>query len=96
MLIKRVIGWPYAYGGEEHSALLPPGAAKPPPTPIRHVMVDLKIEEVVPGESSSGYLRIQIAQDGAFCWDSWHSSIGDAEDAAAEIYGIPPDAWLNP
>jgi hypothetical protein len=93
MIVKRIVGWPYVFGGEEHSGWLPPGAVNPPPTPIRRGLVDLEIDEIKEGNPSAGYLLIQTAQDGSFCWDTWYASIADAEAAAADVYGVRSDAW---
>lgn len=92
MVIKRIVGWPHTYGGEEHQDWLPTCASEPLPTPIRQVLVDLEID----GDSESGYLLIQTAQDGSFSWDTWYASIADADAAAAELYGVSSDAWQSP
>jgi hypothetical protein len=96
MVVKRVTGWPHAYGGDECSGWLPPGAVQPLPTPIRHVLVDLKIEAMDEDDPSAGFLLRQSAQDGSFCWDSWHDSVASAEAAAAEQYKTPSTAWSSP
>jgi hypothetical protein len=43
----------------------------------------------------SGYLLITAAQDESFCWDSWHQSIAEAEDAALLQFGIPREKWVD-
>ena len=46
-VIKRLIGVPIRFGGEEHSGWLPANAAMPPPTPVEDVLVDFEIDELV-------------------------------------------------
>jgi hypothetical protein len=69
------------------------GALITPPTPIRDVVVDLRIEL---NEAGPDCLLIQEAQDGSFCWDSWHESVEDAEQASGDQYGVAPSQWTFP
>jgi hypothetical protein len=92
MVIRRVVGWPYIFGGQEHSGWLPPGAAKPLDEPVRHVLLDLEIE----GDESAGFLVVATAQDGSLCWDNWYSSLTDAQIAAEADYGVTIDDWQLP
>jgi predicted secreted protein len=87
---KRIVGLEIHLGGEEPTGWLPPGASKPLPTPVRDVLVDLTIEF-----DGSGYLLVCCAQDGSFCWDTWHESLADAEQAAADTYGVRAEQWLD-
>ncbi len=43
-VLKHAYGIPHECGGEEHTGWLPPGAATPLPTPIRHLTLDATIE----------------------------------------------------
>jgi hypothetical protein len=91
MVIKRVLGWPFQYGGDEHSGWLPPGAAKPLPTPVRNVLLDIAIE----GDPASGYLLIYSAHDGSIDNDDWYQTLADAEKAADEVFGVKADNWQS-
>jgi hypothetical protein len=89
-VVKRITGLPFRIGGEEHSGWLPPGAAKPLPTPVRDLLVDLEIEF-----DGAAYFLFCEAQDGSFRWDTWHQSLADAELCAAETYGIQAGQWTQ-
>jgi hypothetical protein len=88
--LKRATDIPMRLGGEQHRGWLPPGAAKPLPTPMRTVLVDIEIVRNGPNDC----LLICAAQDGSFCWDTWFPSLDDAERAAKEQYGIESHHWL--
>jgi hypothetical protein len=91
MVIKKVEGWPFTFGGEVHSGWLPPGAATPLPTPIEHEVLDVAIVTC-----DGGYLLEWAARPSEICGkllppkvgDSWHETIDDAEAAAQEWFGI--------
>ena len=87
-VVKRITGLPFRVGGVEHNGWLPPGAAKPLPTPVRDFLVDLEIEFDGPA-----YFLICEAQDRSFCWDSWHQSLDEALLAAQKEYGVQPGDW---
>ncbi len=88
--IKHIHDLMVRLGGEEHAGWLPPGAAKPPPTPVRDVLVDLSIEF-----DESGYFLICAAQDESFCWDGWYQTLTEAEAAALRGYGVGPGDWIS-
>ena len=88
-IVKRVVGRPHRFGGEEHTGWLPPGAAKPLPTPIYDVLLDVEIQQI-----TGGYLLIYASQDGKFRADSWYEAMVDAEAAANEWFGISAEQWL--
>lgn len=97
MMLKKVDGWPFTFGGDIHSGWLPPGAAIPLPTPIEHEFLDISIEA-----EGSGYLLIWNARSSATCrdrrppktGDTWHATLADAEQAAFEEFGIEPQHWI--
>ncbi len=88
-VIKRVTDVRVRFGGEEHSGWLPPGAAKPLPTPIEEVVVDLEIQSDGPG-----FLLCCEALDGRHSSDTWHASLAEALEAAREFFGIEPHDWV--
>ena len=65
-VIKRITGLPFRFGGEEHEGWLPPGAAKPPPTPAEDVILDLEITH-----DGHGYLLCWRLRDGKQHGDLW-------------------------
>jgi hypothetical protein len=85
MIVKKVEGWQFTFGGEVHSGWLPPNAATPLPTPIEHEVLDVAIEKC-----EGGYLLAWVARRSATCrellplkvGDSWHETIEDAQAAA--------------
>jgi hypothetical protein len=89
-VIKRVLGLPFRFGGDEHSGWLPPGAAKPLPTPIEDVILDVEIEEI-----ESGFSLIYQSRDGSKFADSWFQTLKQAENAAREQLGIEHDQWIS-
>lgn len=89
-VIKRATGIRFTYGGDEHRGWLPSGAAKPLPTPIRHVTLDISIEDT----EGAGCLLIFVArEDAAFGNDYWFESLTAAEAAAQIWFGIEPGQW---
>jgi hypothetical protein len=90
-VLKRAFGVPYKRGGVEHSGWLPPGAAIPLPTPIRHLTLDITIETEGPG-----YLLVFAArEDPSFFNDYWFDALDRAEAAALEWFGIGPGHWQD-
>jgi hypothetical protein len=91
-VLKRVFGVSYAYGGEEHSGWLPPGATTPLLTPNRRVMLDLAIED----DGCSGYLLVfRAPDDPSFGNDFWFENAAAAEAKAKEWFGIGPAQWQD-
>ena len=88
--LKRASGIRLRLGGEEPTGWLPPGAARPLPTPVREVLVDIELQ----GDGANGCLLIFQAQDESFCWDNWYESIQAAE-LAAQVYGVEPSDWIT-
>jgi len=92
-VLKRVSGIHFEQGGEGHSGWLPPGAATPLPTPIRHLTLDLTLED----DGGAGYLLVFAArEDSTFANDYWFDNAADAEAMAVEWFGIEPDLWQPP
>ena len=89
-VVKRVIGLPFRFGGEEHSGWLPAGAAKPLPTPIQDVILDVQIES-----DPSGFLLVWSARDGDQWGDLWFQTLAGAEAAGQAYFGIEPNHWVT-
>jgi hypothetical protein len=89
-VVKRVSGWPFQGGEEEHSGWLPVGAAVPLRTPIHNVLLDVEIQF-----DGHGYLLCYSARDGSTSGDTWHQSLADAELTAEEQFGIEPSQWQH-
>ena len=90
MAIKRITGMPFHFEGVEHSGWLPPAAARPLPTPIKQVLLDL---EIVP--ESNGYLLCWSSDDGSVIGDLWFERLEDAIRQAEQDFGIGESEWLT-
>src|SRR5436189_6459404 len=88
-VLKRVCGLPFRFGGIEHSGWLPSGAAKPLPTPMEDVVLDVEIESI-PG----GFILFWQSRDGLKFADSWFITLEQAEEAARNQLGIERDQWI--
>jgi hypothetical protein len=96
MVLKKVDGWPFTFGGEAHTGWLPPGAAIPLPTPVEHERLDVAIEA-----ADGDYLLIWTAQPSQTCrdagppkcGDTWHQTLAQAEEDARETFGIGHQHW---
>lgn len=60
-----------------------------PPARVNDRTVALEIQ----GTETTGY-HLVMSPDGCFAADTWHESIVDARQAAAELFGVPPDGWV--
>jgi hypothetical protein len=90
-VLRLASGVPHQCGGEEHSGWLPPGAAIPLPTPIRHLTLDITIET-----EGRGYLLVFAArEDPDFENDYWFESLDDAEASALKWFGIGNSQWRD-
>jgi hypothetical protein len=97
-VLKKVEGWPFAFGGEEHSGWLPPEAVTPRPTPVERELLDVQIES-----TDGGYLLTWAARSSPTCRDSlppktgdtWHETIEDAEAPARDAFGIEHEHWTD-
>ena len=90
MTVKRVPGHTIRVGGEQPSGWLPEGAAVPLPTPVRDVTFDIEILF-----DGSGYLLCYASIDGEMFNDTWHKTLGDAEEAAREMFGVGAEQWQD-
>ena len=88
-VVKRIVGLPVRFGGEEHTGWLPKGAAKPLPTPFRDVLLDIEIQK-----DQSGFLLCYSSRDGSISGDTWHESLVQAEQAATTYFDVRPSQWL--
>jgi hypothetical protein len=89
-VLKCITGLPFRFGGEEHSGWLPPGAAKPLPTPIEDVVLDVEIQS-----DPSGFLLCWNSRDGKRCGDNWFQTLTEAENAGRDYFGIEPNQWVT-
>ena len=101
VVLKKVEGWPFTFGGELHSGWLPPEAAPPLPRPTHRELLDITIEQE---DGGGGYLLIYEARPSQTCaepvrapcaGDTWHETLEDAEDAAQEYFGVRPEDWSD-
>ncbi len=98
MILKKVDGWPFTFGGEPHTGWLPPGAAVPLAMPVENERLDVSIEAI-----DGGYLLIWTAQPSRTCrdamppktGDTWHATLADAEEAARQNFGIDHRHWIE-
>ena len=88
VVIKRLLGVPARFGGEEHSGWLPANAVTPPPTPVEEAEVDLEIKEV-----EGAYILAWYSRNTSHCGDLWFETLEDALAQASIDWGIPPDNW---
>lgn len=90
-VLAEVRAWRVVFGGEAHSGWLPAGAAVPPRTPKRELLLDVRIEY-----EEEGYLLVWMSPDRSEWGDTWHLSLADAKAQAEYELGIPPTAWQRP
>ena len=87
-MIKRLMGVPVRFGGEEHSGWLPANAATPRPTPVEDALVDFEINEV-----EGGYILEWFSRNTSHKGDSRHETLEDALEQASTQFGVRPEAW---
>lgn len=90
-VVKSRHRWKTSVGGEKHRGWLPAGAAMPLPTPAREVRLNVHIEH-----GAGGFLLVYFSEDGTLCGDTWHATIGEAEAAALDQFGLAPSDWERP
>ncbi len=88
-VIKRLTGVSAQFGGEQHTGWLPPGAARPLPTPLRQVLLNIWIES----DGGSGFLMCYEADDGSTAGDFWFASRAEAIRGAEEMLGVEASLW---
>ena len=89
-VLKRISGHQVRIGGTQHSGWLPEGASRLLSTPVREVSFNLEIQF-----DGSGYLLCYVSQEGDLYGDTWHETLDDAEEAAAEDFGVQLDQWQD-
>jgi hypothetical protein len=52
--------------------------------------MDLEIEF-----DGDGYLLCYSSCDGAMCGDTWHRTLGEAEEAAMDYFGATREPWRD-
>ncbi len=87
-VVKRISALPVRFGGVEHSGWLPPNAAKPLPTPVEDVLLDLEIVQ-----DAGGYLLCWSSRDGRYVGDLWFARIEDAVGEATKDFGAEEEQW---
>jgi hypothetical protein len=87
-VVERVIGLPARICGDQRRGWGPAGAATPLSTPIREVLLDIEIQF-----DGIGYLLCCVSRDRDVYGDTWHESREEAEQAAAEGFGVQPHQW---
>lgn len=87
-MVRRITGHPFRFGGVEHTGWLPAGAARPLPTPVRNVLLDL---EIVP--EADGYLLCWASHDGSIRGDHWFDRLEGALRQAEEDFGVGESLW---
>lgn len=90
-VLKQALGKQICFGGEEHSGWLPPNAALPRTTPVENAVVDVRILE-----SDGGFILEWESRNPDDANDSWHKTIGDAENQAEDQFGIRAADWQTP
>ena len=89
-VVKRLSGLPCRFGGEEHSGWLPPHAAKPLPTPVEDVVLDLEIME-----EAGGFLLAWSSRDGRHHGDLWFETAEAAQQEAERGFGARRGQWQH-
>ncbi len=87
-MIRRLLGVPVRFGGEEHTGWLPANAAVPPPTPAEDALVDFEV-----GEVEGGYLLRWFSRNTGHHGDSWHETLEDALQQASSEFGVKPEEF---
>ena len=89
-VIKRLLGVPVRFGGEEHSGWLPANAATPRPTPVEEALVDFEVHEV-----EGGYILEWYSRNTSHHGDSWHETLDDVLEQARTEFGVRPEEWRS-
>lgn len=87
-VVKRILDHHVMVGGEQHSGWLPAGATTRLPSPVRDVAFDIEIKF-----DGFGYLLCYVSAAGDLYGDTWHQTLEDAEQAAAEKLCVCADQW---
>jgi hypothetical protein len=89
-VLKEIRNVRVRFGGESPSGWLPAGAAKPLPTPVHEVSLDLTIESI-----EGGFIFQWAGPSPQFCGDTWHESVRDAMKSAMGLFGVQPEEWRD-
>jgi hypothetical protein len=89
-VIKRLLGVPVRFGGEEHFGWLPANAATPRPTPVEVALVDFEVSEV-----KGGYILEWSSRNTSHHGDSWHETLEDALEQASAEFGVQPEGFCS-
>jgi hypothetical protein len=87
-LLKQVLGKQIHFGGAEHTGWLPLNSAVPPPTHLEKVAVDVRVLE-----TDVGFIVEWESENPHHSNDSWHATLGDAQDFAQAQFGIEALEW---
>ena len=89
--LKKVSGHVVRVGGTQHTGWLPDNASEPLPEPVRDLAFNIEIQS----DGSSGYILCYESQEGDLYGDTWHQTLEEAEEAAAEWFGVRPEQWQD-
>jgi hypothetical protein len=90
-VLKQVLANPIRFGGEKHRGWLPSDAALPPSNQLENAFVDVRILE-----TEGGFILEWESRNTDHGGDTWHQTIGDAEDQAQHQFGIQTSDWQAP
>lgn len=95
MVIRRIQDYPVLLGGEAAVGWIPPGAAKPQPTPKHEEVFDFEISR-----EEDGFLLTWKAHSSPTIGeitegDSWYRSLEDALQGGLTDFGIPISRWAR-
>ena len=93
-VVRSLHGLVLRLRGEPYSGWLPRGAAAPPGTDTKDVVLDVEIHELEHPES--GFLLISSSDDPGLNGDSWHLTLEQALQQAEFQFGIVPSEWRVP
>jgi hypothetical protein len=87
-VIARIPSVKVSLGGATHAGWLPRNASEPRPTPVREVEFNIEIVDL-----GDGFLLQYEALDGSEVSDTWHPTLEDAMQVAAEDFGVHRSDW---
>ena len=89
-VIARIPAVRVRLGGDAHSGWLPRNAAEPLQTPVREVRLSVEIEDF-----GGSFLLLYRTTDGSPYADTWHRTLGEAKQTAADDLGVQPTDWQS-
>jgi hypothetical protein len=90
-MIREIRGLVLRVPGQPHSGWLPPGAAPPPGTDTKDVVLDLEIHAL--DRPDTGFLLVSSSTDPEFTGDTWHETLDLALQQAEHDYGVQASEW---